>query len=640
MRFLAAFLLACAAAWGLYSNSADHAFHFDSIHSVQENPALRDLGQIPRYFTDPTTFTVRRSNINYRPVLQVTYALNHRLAGLAMPGWHAVQVLLHVLAVLGLFRVTRELVEHHVGEELPAGARRAAPWVAGLLMLVHPVNAGVVNYLAGRSGLLVTALLFHALARQLRALREVGGPRVSRGAVVLYGLALFTKITALAFLGVLLLLEVHARARREGHARSFPGDLRAALDRETLRRLAPYLAVTAVYLGARGAAMASVGHFVEAMAGETRTPLAYLSTQVVVWWRYVGNWFLPTALVADPIGYPLYPHPLHPRVLLAVAGWVLVVRALLRAWRTRPYLLLLAAAAFALLSPTSSFVPLDEPLNEVRPYGPVALLSLVWILPTLGWVARAGARTRGAAAVVFVVAVGALAGGTRVRNRAFLTREAYWEDVLAKMPSYRAYGNLGAVYAARRELARARPLLERSLELRPVNSSARLNLAQLLLLQGDLAGARHHLDLACAHSREAFNPEAFRIRGEFLLSRGEWEAALADLEVARSRAIEGYRVDRGRALALVRLGRVEEAARVTLGLIARDEEKAKADLAAIAGPLVASEAGLPLARRFFEVLDAGAPGRRWILQNLRNLAAARGQAAEVRRLDERLGRLR
>src|SRR5437899_1859234 len=39
-----------------YANHFDNGFHFDDFHTVTGNPSIRDLHNIPRFFTDPATF--------------------------------------------------------------------------------------------------------------------------------------------------------------------------------------------------------------------------------------------------------------------------------------------------------------------------------------------------------------------------------------------------------------------------------------------------------------------------------------------------------------------------------------------------------------------------------------------------------
>src|SRR2546426_913053 len=75
-------LLAVLAA---YSNTPGNTFTLDDAHSIQNNPTVRSLRNVPRYFTDASTFSPLRANLDYRPVLQTTYALDYALADALYP---------------------------------------------------------------------------------------------------------------------------------------------------------------------------------------------------------------------------------------------------------------------------------------------------------------------------------------------------------------------------------------------------------------------------------------------------------------------------------------------------------------------------------------------------------------------------
>src|SRR5439155_18800718 len=66
------FPLACAGALilvlGAYSNSLHNSFHFDDSHVIEENLFIRDLRNLPRFFTDARTFSSLPTNATYRPV--------------------------------------------------------------------------------------------------------------------------------------------------------------------------------------------------------------------------------------------------------------------------------------------------------------------------------------------------------------------------------------------------------------------------------------------------------------------------------------------------------------------------------------------------------------------------------------------
>jgi len=84
-------IVVCAA----YANSLQGSFQYDDFHSIVRNSSLRDLGNLPAFFTDPETFSGDADKAMYRPVLLASLALNHALHGYKVEGYHAVNVMLH-----------------------------------------------------------------------------------------------------------------------------------------------------------------------------------------------------------------------------------------------------------------------------------------------------------------------------------------------------------------------------------------------------------------------------------------------------------------------------------------------------------------------------------------------------------------
>src|SRR5580692_4031550 len=64
-----------------YANSFQNGFHFDDFHTIVDNPAIRSLHNVPRFFTDATTFSVLPANRTYRPIVSTFLALDYAMAG-------------------------------------------------------------------------------------------------------------------------------------------------------------------------------------------------------------------------------------------------------------------------------------------------------------------------------------------------------------------------------------------------------------------------------------------------------------------------------------------------------------------------------------------------------------------------------
>ncbi len=62
-------------------NTLGNSFHFDDEHSLTENPHIRDLGNIPAFFSRSDMFSANVGSDMYRPLVLVSYALNYSVGG-------------------------------------------------------------------------------------------------------------------------------------------------------------------------------------------------------------------------------------------------------------------------------------------------------------------------------------------------------------------------------------------------------------------------------------------------------------------------------------------------------------------------------------------------------------------------------
>src|SRR4051794_23893528 len=68
-----------------YANHFQNSFHFDDFHTIAQNPYIRSLANIPRFFSDPDTSSVLPPNRTFRPLLFCTLAIDYALGHSLQP---------------------------------------------------------------------------------------------------------------------------------------------------------------------------------------------------------------------------------------------------------------------------------------------------------------------------------------------------------------------------------------------------------------------------------------------------------------------------------------------------------------------------------------------------------------------------
>ena len=611
---------------GVYYNTFDHEFHLDSTWGLKENHAVRDLSNIPSYFKDPFTLTTLRANADYRPILQITYALNYAISEYNMWSWHLTQILLHVLNALFIVLLARKFLPYLIDNNNTKW-QQAIPWIIGLLFLLHPTASGVVNYHWARSSLLTTTFALPCI------LLWTNGRVYWAG--LFFALAMFTKVEAISILGVLLLWDIfmmnQSMNSSKGSSSNFIRDVIKCLNYKTLKRFSVILLITLVYFIIRNVVVPDF--IAESRQDADVGPYHYMVTKISAWWHYIGNWWAPVNLIADDLSFPVYRSVLEPTVILAICGWIMVVIFLIKLYRTRPAYLIISLMALAIISPTSSIAPLAEMVNEHRPYMPIGILSIIWLVPLLNligqWLLRSPLiklMTVGGLVVVLL----SFSFTTFQRNKAFTTWENYWSDVVTKAPSWRSHLNLGNSFMKKGDWGPAEFHLLKSVEYSN-NFYALCSLGILNQSLGKSDRARQYYNKAV--NVDIYNSIALEYRGAFLMTTKEYDLAFEDLINALPKAINIWPLYTKIAQAAAGKGDWKKALDYTLKANELDPEKTKGMIPKIATPFWDNPQQNNQGVSFFTELAKQWPGQWWIHRNWSVLAGLLGDK-EVERSQE------
>ena len=486
-RWLAALLLAVLVlvAW---SNGMSGEFTYDDKVEVIGNRAIRTLDQW-------------RAVLAYnasRPVVVLSWALDWRLWGNDPLGYHAVNVVIHILNAALVMLLGEELIRRmNLNHGLMVGFLAASIWA------LHPMTTEAVTYVTGRSESLCAFFYLATLVQWLRWTREGGGLHYAI-CLASFLLAAATKEVAATIPLVLILVEWLLPGRHTSPRRIRWG-------------LAPFIAGLVA-----GAVARKLLYGVFTTDIWLRPLGVQVLTQVEVVVRYLALWLLPRgqSVFHD---HPPVTDPWTPGFLLSLALLVGVTGLLLRRRKTRPGLAFAWCWFLVLLIPSSSVIPLKETMAEHRAY--LAGWGIVFaVVLTLTTLLRRHHRLAGLLLLSLLPVLGL---ATHRRNRVWKTEQALWRDATTKNPSSaEAWYGYGDVLRFRQQYDESIAAYQAALGLDETFTDAWNNLGIALAEQGRADEARHtwltvlkiHPSYCKAHNNLAWL--AYR--------RRRWDEAIAE----------------------------------------------------------------------------------------------------------------
>lgn len=406
--FAAATLAAVYLAFQVYAPALNGPFVFDDADLPYHQPnfpdALRDWAG------------------GVRPLLMLSYWLNHQLSA-KPPGFHVFNVFFHVVNSILLFFIIRKLLE-----DAGPGSHDALAAFAAAIFLLHPIQTEAVAYIAGRSECLSVLFFFAAFAIFLYRRRRAASWKTAIAVLALFGGAVATKEHTLVLTGLLLLTDYYWNP-----GFSFTG---------IRRNWRIYIPI----------ALGSAAGLVLLIRMLAHASSAGFGVREFTWYQYFLTecraFFVYLRLLAFPAGqnvdwdYPVSRNILDHRAILALAAIVILAGAAIYFRRRYP----LASYGFLvyllLMAPTSSFVPIKDPLAERRLY-----LPMIGMLLVMTGVMRRIQLDRRKPAIVAGFIVVALAVLTHQRNQLWASDIALWEDTVHKSPAKaRVHYQLAFVY--------------------------------------------------------------------------------------------------------------------------------------------------------------------------------------------------
>ncbi len=484
--FAIAAILVSAVILLIYARAFRAPFLFDDFDNILLN------GNIDKF----SNFWPPFKTFGTRYVAFITFAINYRLGGSGVLGYHLLNTAVHIvnsLLVYSLVTLTfKTPLLRALGfkDDDPAPVYMAI--IAALIFAAHPVQTEAVTYIVQRIASL--AAMFYLLSAVLFIRWRIGRAE-KKAHLPVYAFSLAAGLIAQATKEISITLP----------AIIILYDLVFFNDIKGLRRRLPYLLPYLLLLAVIPAFIISFasGHGVEKkigqMVGAQMSPYGYLINQFRVIITYMRLLVLPVNQNLD-YDYPVFHSIFDPQVLLSfialLAMLAFTIYVFMRSYRRNGYLVVACFGVFwffITLSVESSVIPIKDLIFEHRLYLPMAGAGMTFTSAVFYGFERAreryGLKTslRKAAIVIGLLTVIPLGALTYSRNLLWNDPVAFWKDAAEKSPNKpRVHVNLGYAYGKDGELRDAVPEFQKALQLDPDYEKARLYLGSAYMSMGEM----------------------------------------------------------------------------------------------------------------------------------------------------------
>ena len=339
-----------------YWNSLSGAFILDDQSTIVDNLQIRELWNLSKVLVpEPDTA------IAGRPLVNLSFAINHAIGGLGVRGYHIGNIAIHIICALVAFGIVRRTIELSRPRGHFSVNSADVAFAVALLWTVHPLNSEVVDYLTERTESMMAMFYLLTLYFSIR-----GRPILAVLSCALGMACKESMVTAPIIVAVYDRVYAFDSVKQAFRAR---------------KRLYLGLAATWFVLAALNwsGPRAAVGGFSAGASVWT-----YLLNQTVMIAHYLRLAIWPRSLVVF-YGWPLpltlggvWPYALFIGVLLV---------ATLVAMKRWPALGFLGVWFFVTLAPTSSIVPIATEVGaERRMYLPLlAVIALAVVAVCAAW---------------------------------------------------------------------------------------------------------------------------------------------------------------------------------------------------------------------------------------------------------------
>jgi tetratricopeptide (TPR) repeat protein len=486
-----------------YANHFNNGFHFDDSHAVVDNVHIRDLKNIPQFFTDPKMFSADPLHWGLRPIVTTSLAIDYWIGGGLYPFYFQLSTFIwFVLLGVLLYFMYNNLLKRSINH----------PWVSYIALaatawyVLNTANAETVNYIISRSDVLSTFCIVASFLIYIAyPAKRKWGLYIIPAVIGVFAKETVLVLVILLFFYILL----------------FENELSVAdiFKSKNFKRLRSALWLILPILLAVVIVQYYTLSKIKSISGITNPFLYYVLTQTWVWLHYFISFFLPMNLSADT-DWTVINNVFDERIILGLIFVVLLVITIFKTSvkkETKPIAFGLIWFAASLL-PTS-LAPFAEVTNDHRMFFPfiglslsvVTYISLFLFKNDKQILASKNYRTLIGTCIFLVLGLNAY--GIHQRNKVWNNEESLWYDVTVKSPlNGRGLMNYGLTQMGKGNYAVADQYFEKAAQYLPYYNTLYINIGILKGATGHPVEADENFKKAIAYSPNTYDSYAFYAR--------------------------------------------------------------------------------------------------------------------------------
>ncbi|MBF0344107.1 MAG: tetratricopeptide repeat protein [Nitrospirae bacterium] len=490
----------------VYSNTFKVPFVLDDESNIVDNPLITDF----RYFTDKSMFDTAeavegvKNLFNTRIIGFISFAINYKLNGLDVTGYHIFNLLVHIvnaMLVYWLIILTFAAPFFSNDSDLDVYSVTRTPnscaLLGALLFVVHPIQTQAVTYIVQRFASLATLFYLLSVSMYVRArLAESFRTRSTLYAISFVSTicAMTTKEISFTIPLTIVLYEFMF----------FKGSVKKRITYVIpLLLTMPVIPLTMLWSKGAISNIEGISKTISGVSSQNITRWDYLITQFRVIVTYIRLLFLPVNQNLD-YDYTIYRTPFSIEILgslliiISILGMAVYMFTISDRSGDRRFFRLISFGIlwfFITLSVESSIIPIADVIFEHRLYLPLVGFCLVFMSTYIlikgrirkSWEQKVYHGVKGTEITVLIAILIALAIMAYMRNEVWRDKMSLWADVIKKSPKKaRPHYNLGVVYGEAGYVEDALKQYQTAINLNPNNVESHNNLGLIYASRDNL----------------------------------------------------------------------------------------------------------------------------------------------------------